>query len=67
VNDLAPLARAGLAACPADAVEEVRQVAHLVSSRPGGHGAVRELIELCLKASGRWAEALAHAGAPTGR
>jgi 3-deoxy-D-manno-octulosonate 8-phosphate phosphatase (KDO 8-P phosphatase) len=67
VNDLAPLARAGLAACPADAVEEVRQVAHLVSSRAGGHGAARELIELCLKASGRWAEALAHAGAPTGR
>ncbi len=54
VNDLAPMALVGLAACPADAAPEVRQEAHYVARNRGGHGAARELIELCLRASGRW-------------
>ena len=54
VNDLGPLSRVGLAACPADAVPEVRATAHLVCDAPGGRGAVRQLVELCLRASGRW-------------
>lgn len=58
LNDLAPMGMAGLAACPADAAPEVRQCAHFVSQCPGGHGAVRELVELCLRASGRWEQAL---------
>jgi 3-deoxy-D-manno-octulosonate 8-phosphate phosphatase (KDO 8-P phosphatase) len=57
-NDLAPLSKVGLAACPADAVPEVRQEVHFVTQSRGGHGAVRELVELCLKASGRWEDAL---------
>lgn len=61
VNDLPALTRAGLSACPADAVPEVREAVHFVSSRPGGHGAVRELVELVLKATGRWDAALEHA------
>lgn len=39
----------GLAACPADAVEEVRAVSDYVCSREGGRGAVREFIEYLLK------------------
>lgn len=35
----------GLVGCPADAVFEVRSVADFVSTRGGGHGAVREFIE----------------------
>jgi 3-deoxy-D-manno-octulosonate 8-phosphate phosphatase (KDO 8-P phosphatase) len=54
LNDLRVLSQVGLSACPADAVPEVRQAVHLVSRRPGGHGAVRELVELCLRATGRW-------------
>ena len=61
VNDLPALNRAGLSACPADAVPEVRAAVQFVSSRPGGHGAARELIELVLKATGRWEQALEHA------
>jgi 3-deoxy-D-manno-octulosonate 8-phosphate phosphatase (KDO 8-P phosphatase) len=57
-NDLAPLSRVGLAACPADAVPEVRQEVHFVTQNPGGRGAARELVELCLKASGRWDNAV---------
>ena len=59
VNDLPALAQVGLAACPADAVPEVRQVAHLVTQGVGGRGAVRELVELCLKAQGQWEGVLA--------
>jgi 3-deoxy-D-manno-octulosonate 8-phosphate phosphatase (KDO 8-P phosphatase) len=54
VNDLGPMAQVGLAACPSDAAAEVRQEAHYVARNRGGHGAARELIELCLRASGRW-------------
>lgn len=58
VNDLPALSRAGLSACPADAVPEVRQEAHFVTQSAGGRGAVRELVELCLKASGQWTAVL---------
>ena len=52
--DLPLLRRAGLAAAPADASPDVREAAHWVSSRPGGAGAVRELVEFILKSQARW-------------
>jgi len=52
--DLPVLRRAGLSAAPADAVAEVRECVHWVSSAPGGRGAVREFIELVLRAQGLW-------------
>ena len=54
VVDLAVLARAGLAAAPADAVQEVRSRVHWISSANAGAGAARELIELILKAQNLW-------------
>jgi YrbI family 3-deoxy-D-manno-octulosonate 8-phosphate phosphatase len=48
--DLPLFARAGLCACPADAESRVRSAAQIKLSRPGGHGAVRELCELLLAA-----------------
>jgi 3-deoxy-D-manno-octulosonate 8-phosphate phosphatase (KDO 8-P phosphatase) len=54
VNDLPVLDLVGLSACPADAAPEVRTRVHLVCTRPGGRGAVRELCELILKARGSW-------------
>ena len=52
--DLVILERVGLSAAPADATREVRQRVHWVSRFPGGRGAVRELIELMLRAHRRW-------------
>jgi 3-deoxy-D-manno-octulosonate 8-phosphate phosphatase (KDO 8-P phosphatase) len=52
--DLPVLRAAGLAACPADAVVEVRDAAHLVTAAAGGRGAVREVVEVVLKAQGLW-------------
>ena len=55
VLDVAVLSRVGLAAVPADAVEEARAHAHWTSAFPGGRGAVREFLEVILKAQDRWA------------
>lgn len=38
----------GVVACPADAVRDVMNIAHFVSSKNGGDGAVREFIEWCV-------------------
>src|SRR5204863_4959485 len=45
IVDLSVLGRAGLSACPADAVAEVQAKVDWISRFPGGSGAVRELIE----------------------
>jgi 3-deoxy-D-manno-octulosonate 8-phosphate phosphatase (KDO 8-P phosphatase) len=52
--DMPVLRAVGLAACPADAPAEVRQSVHLVTSAFGGRGAVREVVEVILKAQGLW-------------
>ncbi len=52
--DLGVLGHVGLAVAVADAVEEVRAAAHVVTKLPGGQGAMRELIEMILKSQGTW-------------
>ncbi|MCX5678411.1 MAG: HAD-IIIA family hydrolase [Candidatus Omnitrophica bacterium] len=52
--DIPVLKRVGLAVAVPNAVEEVRQCAHFVTSRAGGHGGVRELCDLILKSQGKW-------------
>jgi 3-deoxy-D-manno-octulosonate 8-phosphate phosphatase (KDO 8-P phosphatase) len=54
VPDLGVLIRSGLAVAVADACPEVRESAHYVTGAIGGAGAVRETIELILKAQGKW-------------
>jgi 3-deoxy-D-manno-octulosonate 8-phosphate phosphatase (KDO 8-P phosphatase) len=56
-DDLAdlPVMRAvGLPIAPANAMAEVKSAARIVTSVPGGHGAVREVAERLLKARGEW-------------
>ena len=52
--DLPLLERAGLAIAVADATAEVIRAAHYVTRAKGGGGAAREVVELILKAQGRW-------------
>ena len=54
--DLPVLKRVGFAAAVANAVPEVKEAAHYVTERAGGRGAVREVIDLLLKAQGKWEE-----------
>lgn len=57
--DLPVLGRVGLSAAPADAAADVRSRVDWVSGAVGGHGAARELVELLLRAQGRWEPLLA--------
>jgi 3-deoxy-D-manno-octulosonate 8-phosphate phosphatase (KDO 8-P phosphatase) len=54
LTDLALMGQAGLAVAVADAAAEVREHAHYVTTANGGNGAIREVVELILKAQGRW-------------
>ncbi|MEE4253314.1 MAG: 3-deoxy-manno-octulosonate-8-phosphatase KdsC [Desulfuromusa sp.] len=56
VVDLPILQRVGFSATVADAVPEVFPLVDYVASRPGGRGAVREICDLLLRASGQWDE-----------
>jgi 3-deoxy-D-manno-octulosonate 8-phosphate phosphatase (KDO 8-P phosphatase) len=58
LHDLNLLRRVGLAIAVADAVAEVKAVAHLVTQHNGGRGAFREAVELLLQAQNRWEELL---------
>lgn len=55
INDLSCMelvkSSGGLVGCPIDAVNEVVEIADYVSTRNGGHGAVRDFIEWILKKS----------------
>ena len=52
--------RVGLAVATANAKPEVQAEAHHVTTVPGGRGAIREVVELILRAQGRWDAILAH-------
>lgn len=52
--DLPVMVQVGLSCAVANAVEEVKKHAHLVTSHRGGQGAVREVVEFILKSQGKW-------------
>lgn len=52
--DLGVLRRVGLPVCVGNATAEVRRVATVQLTRNGGAGAVREFVELLLRARGEW-------------
>jgi len=54
LTDIPLMRRAEFAVAVADAVEETRSTAHYVTRAKGGHGAVREVVEIILKSQGRW-------------
>jgi 3-deoxy-D-manno-octulosonate 8-phosphate phosphatase (KDO 8-P phosphatase) len=56
--DIPVMRRVGFSVAVADAREEVRALAHHVTHAPGGAGAVREIAERILKATGKWAAIL---------
>lgn len=52
--DLGAIRLAGLGIAVADAVDEVKEAADYVTKTPGGKGAIREVIEVILKAKKVW-------------
>jgi 3-deoxy-D-manno-octulosonate 8-phosphate phosphatase (KDO 8-P phosphatase) len=60
IVDLGPLRRAGLAVAVADGVAEAKAAAHFVTQAAGGHGAIREVIEMILRVQGIWEPFVSH-------
>lgn len=56
--DLPVLKRVGFSAAPHNAADVVKESVDYVTERRGGEGAVREVVDLLLKASGKWDEVL---------
>ena len=59
VVDIPLMRRAGIGFTVPEAPEEVRRAADYVTRHSGGRGAAREMVEMILKAQGKWDEALA--------
>ncbi len=59
-TDVVVMHRVGFAVAVANAKDEVKRSAHWTTTSSGGHGAVRDVVELLLKAQGRWDEILRH-------
>ncbi len=60
--DLPAMNAVGLSIAVADAAGELRAAAHYTTSVPGGHGAVREAIEMILKHQNRWQDLMQRYG-----
>ena len=54
IPDIPVMKACGCGVAPADAVEDVKEIADLISTRPGGKGCVRECIEMVMKSHGTW-------------
>ncbi|MBK9734516.1 MAG: 3-deoxy-D-manno-octulosonate 8-phosphate phosphatase [Saprospiraceae bacterium] len=54
IPDLILYDKVGVSACPADACAENLQRASFISSKKGGEGCVREVIEKVMRAQGKW-------------
>ena len=54
IPDLAAMQLSGLPCCPADAVPEIKTIAHYISPVNGGNGCVRDVVEKVLKLNGHW-------------
>jgi 3-deoxy-D-manno-octulosonate 8-phosphate phosphatase (KDO 8-P phosphatase) len=59
-TDIVVMRRVGFSVATANCRPEMKPIAHYVTGVPGGQGAVREVIELILKAQGKWEEILRH-------
>jgi 3-deoxy-D-manno-octulosonate 8-phosphate phosphatase (KDO 8-P phosphatase) len=54
VLDIKPMKACGIKACPADAAQDVIEIADYVSAFPGGRGCVRDVIEKVMKLQDTW-------------
>ncbi len=54
IPDYEVMSKAGIAACPADASAEIKQISQYISHKKGGDGCVRDIIEQTLKVQGKW-------------
>ena len=54
IPDYDVMTMVGVSTCPADAAEEIKQVADYISHKNGGSGCVRDVIEQVLRLHNNW-------------
>lgn len=54
IPDYRVMKKVGVPVCPADAVEEIKEISIYISDKNGGEGCVRDIIEQVLKVQGKW-------------
>ncbi len=54
IPDYEVMKLSGIACCPLDAAKDIRDIADFISTYPGGHGCVRDIIEQVLRAQDKW-------------
>jgi 3-deoxy-D-manno-octulosonate 8-phosphate phosphatase (KDO 8-P phosphatase) len=54
IPDMKMLKIVGIPTCPNDAVEDIKAICTYIASKPGGRGAVREVIEKVMRSQGKW-------------
>ena len=54
IPDYHVMQQVGVATCPADAAEEIKEIVHYISHQKGGQGCVRDVIEQVMKVQGKW-------------
>lgn len=52
--DFSCMQSVGVAVSPSDAIEEIKKISHYISTKKGGEGVVREIIEKVLKLQDKW-------------
>lgn len=52
--DIPVMQACGCGVCPSDAVDEVKAIADHISSKPGGKGCAREILQDVMQAQGKW-------------
>jgi len=52
--DLPIMKRAGFKVAPSNAIDEIKALAHYITKKEGGKGAVREVVEIILKSQNLW-------------
>lgn len=54
IPDYEIMCHCGVAACPADAAMEIKEISHYISLYKGGEGCVRDILEQTLRLHGQW-------------
>jgi 3-deoxy-D-manno-octulosonate 8-phosphate phosphatase (KDO 8-P phosphatase) len=52
--DYEVMKRVGIAACPFDAANEIKDICMYISNRKGGEGCVRDIVEQVMRSQGTW-------------
>jgi 3-deoxy-D-manno-octulosonate 8-phosphate phosphatase (KDO 8-P phosphatase) len=56
IPDMTVMKKVGIACCPLDAVEEIKEISAYISPLNGGYGCCRDVIEKVLKLRGHWSD-----------